>query len=879
MKKPHSTATAVALLSGIHPTALAQIEEITVTATKREENAQDIPVAVKALVSESLDQQDIDVFSDYLLALPGVNAGATGPGQNTIYIRGVASTTPSLSVAGVGGIAPNVALYLDEQPVTQVGRNLDVYAVDLQRIEVLPGPQGTLFGASAQAGTVRLITNKPDYEDFSASVTAGISYTENGEPSNKLEAVINAPLSENVAIRGVAYADDQGGYIDNVPGTLSLADSGRFRPATFVRPNGVAVGTASDGNQSTTQIEDTVAGSVAAGVIPEALAPFVIASLSDFSGVTFVEGNNATLVQDDFNDTQYLGFRFGIDWQISESWNVYINHSQQQIESDGVFFIDPSIDDGDELSVSRFRAEELDDEYSSTSLTLEGRIGALEIIYTTAFLDRETNQDADFTDYFFVGNYLPYYLCDPTVTYPTYFTAPGALPTPVGTCQPPTSGIDSLTSTATFTNELRATTPRDKRVYGTAGVFFSDQELEERNDFIYAGSPLVSGRGPFAAGNSTGGGFAVNFPAPGAVSTDPGPFPTGVIFRNDFTREDQTLGVFGEVTFEVVPETLAITAGLRYYDIRFSLDGSANGSFFNLGVDADNNLGTALSTNRSANTFTVTAGGVPNVFPIDDIDGVISKANISWTPSNDLLFYFTYSEGFRPPLLNRPAGAGGGIVPASVDTDEVTNFEFGWKSTLLDNQLQFNGSVFLVDIDDLQTTIFDPGISNLFFSDNAANAQVRGVEGDFIWAPESILGLTVGGAFSILDTEIEEILTQTTAIAPVGSELSFAPDFQANVRVRYEWQPGSESTFYVQPQLTYSAESFSDIVAINRAVQDSYTILDFSAGYAKGNWQVDLFASNLTDERAALFTNFENDNNRVTINRPRTVGLRATIEF
>ncbi len=134
---------AVALASTAF-TAHAQIEEVLVTATKRTESMQDIPVAVSALGEESLDQLGISNFEDYLLQLPNVTAGGTGPGQNTIYIRGVASTTPGLTVAGVAGLAPNVALYLDEQPLSQPGRNLDVYAADLARVEVLSGPQGTL---------------------------------------------------------------------------------------------------------------------------------------------------------------------------------------------------------------------------------------------------------------------------------------------------------------------------------------------------------------------------------------------------------------------------------------------------------------------------------------------------------------------------------------------------------------------------------------------------------------------------------------------------------------------------------------------------------------------------------------------------------------
>ena len=128
--------------------AHAQVDVVTVTATKRETSTQDIPLAVNAMNEETLDELGVDVFTDYLQQLPGVTAGGSGPGQSTIYIRGLASTTPNLTTAGVAGLAPNVALYLDEQPVSQPGRNLDVYAADLARVEVLPGPQGTLYGAS-----------------------------------------------------------------------------------------------------------------------------------------------------------------------------------------------------------------------------------------------------------------------------------------------------------------------------------------------------------------------------------------------------------------------------------------------------------------------------------------------------------------------------------------------------------------------------------------------------------------------------------------------------------------------------------------------------------------------------------------------------------
>ena len=180
---------------------------------------------------------------------------------------------------------------------------------------------------------------------------------------------------------------------------------------------------------------------------------------------------------------------------------------------------------------------------------------------------------------------------------------------------------------------------------------------------------------------------------------------------------------------------------------------------------------------------------------------MIFKGTLEWTPTADLLFFATYSEGFRPGLLNRPGGAqgpGGYTVPFEVDTDEVTNYELGWKTFLADGQLRFNGSAFFVEIEGLQTTIFDPSIVNLFFSENAANAEVMGIEGDFAYAPDSVEGLTIAGAFSALDTEVTEVLVPTNDVEE-GSPLAFAPEFQGNIRVRYEWP------------LTVAGETYDDV--------------------------------------------------------------------
>ncbi len=842
------------------------IEEVVVTATKRAVPLQDVPVSVQALTEDAIDDLGIDNFEDYLIQLPGVTAGGSGPGQNTIYIRGLASTTPNLTTAGVAGLAPNVAFYLDEQPLSQPGRNLDVYAADLNRIEVLSGPQGTLFGASSQAGNVRLITNKPDPTGTYGSVDVGTSYTKDGDPSGKLEGVLNLALADNFALRLVGYNDVQGGYIDQVSGTRNASESARFRSAGTVRDNGVPVSSGRGGFQ--------------AG--------------ADLSGVTFLEANARR--DSNVNETKYQGGRISALWDVNEDWSVNVSTMSQTLDADGVFFSDPDLGD---MEIERFAEDKIDDEFTNTNWTIEGRIAALEVVYTGAYTDRETDQIVDYTDYLFVGQYLPYYICDSSVTYP-------GTAAPSGVCQAPNLFVDSATETEVYSHELRITTPIEHSVRFTGGVFYSDLELRERNDFTYPGTTSANIFGSP--------GFFPNFPmAPGDVS-DPGPFPADVIFRNDVERTDEQFGVFGEVTFDI-NESWSITAGARYYDIEVDFKGSANSSFCNSFAPDSDKFGTNISDLYDGDGEFTYRGGtsagvcVPNItFTRDDTladieaaglspsqalaafnavrapdaaetDGVIGKFSVSYVPNDNAMLYVTWSEGFRPGLLNRPGGASGPngyTVPFDLDTDDVVNYEAGWKLDLLDRTLRFNGSIFYAEIENLQTTIFDPSIVNLFFSDNAADAEILGIEGDFIW--NATENLTISGAFSFLDTEITKVITPTNDVRK-GDELAYAPEFQGTLRARYEWYTDSGMTMHVMPHVSFSSEAQSDVIIINNSEVDSWVLTGLTMGVAKDEWSAELFVENLFDEEAELARSFVFDRERVTYARPQTIGLRVSYDF
>ena len=829
------TALALLNLSAFSGFLMSEVEEVVVTARKKAESLQDVPLSVSALRESSLEEKGISVFEDYLLQLPSVTAGGAGPGTSTIYIRGLASTTPNLTTAGVAGLAPNVSFYLDEQPLAQPGRNLDVYAADMARIEVLAGPQGTLFGASSQAGVVRMITNKPVIGEASANVEVEARFMPGAETGDKVELVANMPLGDSTAARFVAYRDKKGGYIDQVAGSINASQSARFRAAGTVRDNGLPVNSSRGGFQ--------------AG--------------ADLSGVTL--GNAVAIVKDDANTLTYQGFRASVAHEINENWDALATVAQQTIDADGVFFVDPNLGD---LEIQRYTEDVIEDEFDNMSLTLEGSIGDLEVVYAGAYTDRTSDQMVDYTDYLFVGQYLPYYICDYYVTYTTY--APGNVPT--GTCGAPNLLVDSTTNLEVTSHEFRINADLNDTTSLTAGVFASDTELTELNLFTYPGS--VGNDITYAANyalTDTSVTGVINNASPGWFSA--GPYSEPVIFFNDIKRTDKQMGVFGEVSF-ALSDTSELSVGARWYDIEVDFEGSANSSFYNGFGNPDTQQ---FGSNLSAQYAPGNANGYPDKA---QTDGVIGKVTYSWNPSEDVMVYTTWSEGFRPGLLNRPVGSsspdGSYTVKPAVDSDEVTNYEFGWKAVLQDGALRFNGSVFMVDVSGLQSTIFDPSIVNLFFSDNAADAEIKGVEGDILYYTDS--GLILSGAFSILNTEITKSLVPTADVV-VGSHLAFAPGFQANFSARKEWGTSLGNTGHWQAQFNHSRASDSDIMEPNRATQASYFLANIRAGVSNDSWTAEMYIDNVFDERAEISNTFVFDRQRVAVIRPLNVGFRYKVKF
>lgn len=765
--------------------ALAQepaLEEIIVTAQKRAQNLQDVPVSVQVLGNQQLTELKLTNFVDYIQFLPTVSYSTQRPGLAKIYMRGVSSGSDGLH----SGSMPSVGVYLDEQPITTINHVLDVHVYDVERIETLAGPQGTFFGASSQSGTMRIITNKPVFGEFEAGASAGVNSVEHGDIGYALEGFVNIPISDYAAVRLVGWHKEDAGYIDNVAGTVTLP-----------------------GNP------------------------------------TFVHDNSA-LVKEDINTATTIGMRALLKVDLNENWAVTPGIMFQRQDQEGVWEHDP--EDVGDLQVKRFWPEFYDDEWYQASLTLEGDINNLNLVYAGAYLDRNSNRQDDYIGY---AHYLQNF-------YYTYY----------GSCyhHASTSTVDNyvctdsnqyITRDESFkrqSHEVRLQSTQDGRFRWMAGVFY--QRQEHSFDLRWT-APGMDPLGGDLFGVST-------------IEND------RVHYLTDHDRVDRDAALFGEVEFDLT-DNLTVIGGYRRFEFENSLFGF-NG-YSDRCLDAN---GIPLYPCKTRGT---------NLDNIAEGQGNTYKLSFNYNLSDRTMMYFTYSEGFRP----------GGVQQAVLDTgrlpnyrpDFVNNYEIGWKTTWLSDRLRFNGAVYKLEWDDFQLRYNDYTVTTLSIIQNVGNAETTGTEFDLAFAATDKRRLTLAGAYNKAELGNSFWTSRTDQeagrppTAAAGAQMPLVPEIRASATGRQEVSYGALPGYF-QAAIAYTDDSWSLLNDVRRQEQSSYTIVNLAAGIFGDAWALDLFIDNATDERAEIqryhrdhadpLDNLFWDTTIVT-NRPRTVGLRYSYKW
>ena len=325
-------------------TEYAVAADIVVTAQKRTENLQDVPVSLKVLDTLALAERGISRFDDYARFLPSLSYTSFGPGQAEVFFRGL-SNGNRLST----GSLPTVGVYLDEQPVTTIGAVLDVHIYDIARIEALAGPQGTLFGASSEAGTLRIITNKPRQGVFEGGLDIEGNNVSKGGFGRSAEGFANVPITDNIALRIVGFDVRDAGYVDNVANEPDFV----FPTSGVVRDN------------------------------------------SSFRG-------------NDQNQVDTIGGRAALGIALDENWTITPSVMAQRSTADGTFAFRPTVGD---LENVRYAPDTIRDRWAQAALVIEGKISRFDITYAGAYLDRTVSYTADYSDYAFF--YDSYYAATP----------------------------------------------------------------------------------------------------------------------------------------------------------------------------------------------------------------------------------------------------------------------------------------------------------------------------------------------------------------------------------------------------------------------------------------------------------------------------------
>lgn len=765
------------------------LQEVVVTATKRAENIQSIPMTVTAITNAQLSNENIQDFKQLTTFNPQVQFISSTPENGAVYMRGINGAG-----GGFTGGQGSVAVYLNDQPITVGGSQVQWHMYDMARVETLPGPQGTLYGAQAEVGTLREITNAPDFTGFSAQYQGQLNTIYNGTVGGIAQGFVNVPLTENIAARFVAWYERDSGFVNNVPQTITF-------------DNGTTI-------------------------------------------------NNSAFVQKHFNPVTVEGGRAEFSFKINDNWSINPTIMTQRSRWDA----DSTQEDWKDLSAgpaipsqysqALYAPSTGNDSNVDYTLTVLGKIGDFNITLASGYMQRDTRTYAEYVDYS-----LAYQSIEPFV------------PKNPMMYDPRWNDYEMLS------NELRVTTPVEWPVHGTVGLYQDrEQNLNYLNEPIPGLDPALEvGYGTPYAWNST-------------------------VYLDNLETVQRDWAAFAQLNYDITSHITA-TAGFR----RFRYDNTIQG-FYGYGT------GYATTVFGSSTTSGEELCSVPyvpfNGAPCQDENqrseawGSVPLFTLSYKFDPDDLVYATFSKGYRPGGPNRTYGV------APYQSDFLTNYEIGWKTSWLDHHLIFNGDVYLLDWKNYQFGFTGP--NGIGVTANAASAQSKGWDEQLQWLVVSGLtfSLDVSYADAYLTANYCKHLatngspittancvgpghpTPSTPLAFDGGRLPDDSVWSGTASLRYSF-PFANGTAFAEADQVYRSFYWTNVEPQFQMVYGqvpSYGLTNLSVGIDKNNWELELLVSNLFNRDAIINKASELqaaaslvEYNYIT--PPRLIGIQFTQNF
>tara|TARA_E500000178_G_scaffold355860_1_gene430190 strand:- start:3878 stop:6190 length:2313 start_codon:yes stop_codon:yes gene_type:complete len=734
------------------------MEDVIVTANKRKEALSDVAASTNVISASVLEELDISMADELTLFVPSLSSDGEGGrgGARSLYVRGVSDG----GNGNLGTIGPSSAQYFDGMPVTSTQSAPDIHLYDMARVEVLNGPQGTLYGSRSQSGVIKYVTKDVNMNERETFVDLGYEDISQGENNVTLETALNIPFkSGRGGLRFVAYDLSYGGYVDNVLGTRTWTVS------------------AAENN--------------------------------------YIVLDNSKTVQEDWNTADTDGFRLKFKHLVGDNGIFTFNHLTQSDKRKGNVWLDPSKGDYETVFWDRGYGDE---EINLNNITFEHSFNSFDVVYNYGEYSRAYQNAFDWTTP--PSSNIAIATCSYDMNGP--FRSQWSN---FRDCGDPSYTFETDGEWDRSSHEIRVVSTSEGPLQYIFGYY--DETLDLTYDLNGLTDPIDGVKDEnLKPGNKEGG-----------------------VWQSENDRKDTVSAFFGEVEYSF--GDFAIKYGRREYDVATDI---------------------YITTYPTAVWYYTSSAPFDTDYHSSESDN-LQKISLTYRMNDNVLWWITNSEGYRPGGPNRSSAPG---IPVQYASDFLTNKEIGFKATkLMDGKLNFNGTYSVMDWEEFQTTTWDGDISAFSFTGNIGSAEIKGLEMNAYYSATDSLFFYLGVAKYDSSIESDYSIGQYSVV-PAGTPLPRTPDMKSTLYANYSFSYRS-----------FDADASLSVVKVGSAnttlfpgtnyVTKGYTYPTFKLSLEKGNVTYGLSIKNLSDTESEITRTGREA--YILSQAPRRIGLSASYRF